>query len=54
MTQMRKALFLPFNRAIAVALGLGTLTHSDMSGAQALRRGRQEVNPARQARETPI
>ena len=30
------------------------LTHSDVSGAQALRRDRNEVNPARQARETPI
>jgi hypothetical protein len=73
MTQMRKALLLPFNLAIASAAfaadagrnrpagrarqavpGLGTVTLSDMSGAREFRRGRNEVNPARQARETPI
>lgn len=34
--------------------GIGTMTHSDIPGAQAFCTGRCDVNPARQARETPI
>ena len=34
--------------------GIGIMTGSDRSGAGNFRRARNEMNPARQARETPI
>ncbi len=51
MMQMRKAPFLAFSPVITVA---APAVHGDTPGAQAFRNGRQELNPARQARETPI
>jgi len=54
MTQMRKAPFLAFSHASAVAAPAVRAFHGDRPGAQAVHNGRNEVNPARQARETPI
>jgi hypothetical protein len=54
MMQMRKAPFLAFSPVITVAGPAVHAVHGDMPGVQAFHDGRNEVNPARQARETPI
>jgi hypothetical protein len=54
MTQMRKAPFPAFSHASAVVAPAVRADHGDMPGVQAFHDGRNEVNPARQARETPI